>query len=498
MTNSTQDIRVRIAPSPTGDWHLGTLRTALFSYLFARHHDGKFFLRIEDTDQTRLVPGAVERIQEMLEWLDLVPDPLPDGQPYFVQSQNLPRYQAVAKQLVNEGKAYYCFATPEELAAMREDQEAKKLPPHYDNRWGYRDLSLEEAEKLIAQEKPRVIRQKMPHEGTTVFHDTIVGEVKVENKVLDDTVLLKSDGFPTYHLAHVVDDYDMEISHVIRGAEWLPSAPRHVQLHQTLGWELPVYAHVPVILGPDKGKLSKRHGAKSVLEYRDEGYLPEAMLNFLVLLGWSSGTEQEIFSRSEMIEKFSLDRVHPSPAVFNKDRLDWFNATYIRNLGVMELRNLLLLFWRDRNPLWQVRYGENPMKFDKAVQSLHERLITLHEFDALANFYYEEPSGYDPDLLVPKQLSRKEVGDYLTLALKVLGDMTVSSWSHNGLEDVLRDEVARLGIKPGHVFWPIRAALTGLPASPGVFEVLGVLGKEESLKRIRHAQVLLQSYEAAA
>ncbi len=483
-----QEIRTRIAPSPTGDWHLGNARTALFSYLFAKHHGGKFFLRIEDTDQARLVEGAVERLLDVLDWLDITPDQY-EGKPYVTQSENLKRYQEVAVQLVVNGHAYYCFASSEELEAMRHDQEAKKQPPHYDNRWGYRDLPLEEAKKLIDEGKPYVIRQKMPQVGETVVPDIILGEVRVQNKTLDDNVLLKSDGFPTYHLAHIVDDHDMVITHVIRGAEWLPSAPRHIQLLKSLGWDVPVYAHVPVILGPDKGKLSKRHGARPVFEYRDLGYLPEALSNFLLLLGWSSGSEQEFFTREEMVQSFSLERVQPSPAVFDTDRLDWFNANYIRRLSIPELRDCLLAYYKERNPVWQERYESNPDMFDKAVASLRERLITLAEFAELAEFYYTEPKEYDPTLIPAKKQSTQEAVEALTMAVKALQD--TSDWSHDGLDRTLRALAERQGMKPGNLLWPIRVALTGLPASPGTFEVLEVLGKETSLKRINHALELL-------
>lgn len=489
-----QEVRTRIAPSPTGDWHLGNARTALFSYLFAKHHSGKFFLRVEDTDQARLVEGSVERLLDVLAWLNIDPDAY-DGKPYLKQSDNLTRYQEVANQLVKDGHAYYCFATADELDEMRKDQEAKKEPPHYDNRWGYRDLPFDEARKMADEGKKYVIRQKMPQIGETAVRDAILGEVRVQNKTLDDNVLLKSDGFPTYHLAHIVDDHDMGITHVIRGAEWLPSAPRHIQLLKSLGWDVPVYAHVPVILGPDKGKLSKRHGARPVFEYRDLGYLPDALSNFLLLLGWSSGTEQEFFTREEMIESFSLERVQPSPAVFDKDRLDWFNGNYIRRLSVEELQNRLLDYYKQQgDTVWHERCQANSEMFTKVVVTLHERLVTLGEFPELAEFYYTEPKGYDVALLPTKKQTPQEAKKALELSATALSNL--ADWTHEGLEQSLRSLADSHGLKAGDILWPIRVALTGLPASPSTFDVLEVLGKDESLKRINRAIQLLQGNES--
>ncbi len=478
------DVRVRIAPSPTGDWHLGNLRTALFSYLFARRHGGKFYLRIEDTDQARLVEGAVDRLLDILAWLGLTPDALPDGKPYFVQSENLHRYKEVAEELVADGKAYYCFATPEELEAMRNEQQAAKQAPRYDNRWGYRDLPLEEAKKRVEAGEPHVIRFKMPNGDNDETHvvDMIRGIITVTSFLLDDFVILKADGFPTYHLAHVIDDHDMAITHVIRGDEWLPSAPRHVEIHKALGWDVPQYAHVPVILGPDKGKLSKRHGAKPVFEYRDDGYLPDALCNFLALLGWSSGTEQEIFTREELIEKFDFDRVHPSPAVFAAERLDWFNASYIRALSPEELFKKLEDYWAQYDDTWSKRAANDAVMVMKLVKALRERIVTLKEFAELAEFAFVESLEYDAALLPVKKQTPEDAKAALEVARDVLASQ--EDWSHDALEALLRATADAKGIKAGDILWPVRVALTGLPASPSTFEVLDILGKDESLKRI--------------
>lgn len=476
------EIRVRIAPSPTGDWHLGNARTALYSYLFARHHGGKFYLRIEDTDQARLVEGAVDRLLLILDWLGLHPDAWPDGQPYFVQSQNVPRYREIANQLVVEGKAYYCFATPEELENMRSEQQAAKKAPRYDNRWGYRDLPLEEAQARVATGESHVIRFKMPVEGDIIVQDMIRGDVKTQASLLDDFIVVKADGFPTYHLAHIVDDHDAEITHVLRGDEWLSSAPRHIEMYKALGWDPPQYAHLPVILGPDKGKLSKRHGAKPIFEYRDDGYLPEAVLNFLALLGWSSGTDQELFTPEQLIEAFDLSRVHPSPAVFDADRLLWFNGMHIRNLSVDELSTRLV----DFNPSLAEWCDADLAKFSRVVASLHDRLTTLKEFSELALFAYQDSLEYDLELFTAKGQTKEDCVVAVDLALSLLPSL--EDWSHDSLEVTLRSAAEAQGVKAGAVFWPLRVALTALPASPGVFEVLHVLGKEESLKRLQAAR----------
>ncbi len=488
----TQPIRVRIAPSPTGDWHLGNARTALFSYLFAKQNQGQFFLRVEDTDQARLVEGAVERLLDVLDWLGLPPDPY-GGQVYVRQSEHLPKYREVAESLVESGHAYYCFAKPEELEAMRKEQEAAKQPPRYDNRWGYRELALEEAKSRVAAGESYVIRQKMPQTGPINFHDVVHGDIEVDASLIDDHILLKSDGFPTYHLAHVVDDHGMEISHVIRGDEWLASTPRHVVLHQALGWPQPIYVHVPIILGPDKGKLSKRHGAQPVIEYRDEGYLPEAVLNFLVLLGWSSGTEEEFFTREEMIERFNLERIQPSPAIFDKVRLDWFNAHYIRHLPTEALRDRLLAYWYKYEKKWQTYYELDPAKFDAIVAEVQDRMVTLKEFPTLAEVFYSVPN-VDINLLL-KGRSSETVKSDLEYVISILNDLAISSWNKRPIEDTLRHFLREKTDKPGEVFWSIRVALTGLTASPGAFEMLAVLGQEESLKRLKVALELVKTYE---
>ena len=333
-------VRVRYAPSPTGEPHVGNIRSALFNWLYARHAGGSFIVRIEDTDQSRLVPGAMDAILDALSWLGLDWDEGPgkDGAygPY-VQSERLPLYQEHAERLVAEGKAYLCYCSEERIDQVRREKQAKGDRSGYDRRC--RDPI--EAEKAKAENPNPVVRFKTPLEGSSTVDDFVRGPVTFDVSLLDDFVLLKSDGFPTYHLANVVDDHAMEITHVMRAEEWLPSAPRHQMLYEALGYDMPHLVHLPIILGPDRAKLSKRHGATSVLQFRDDGYLPDAMLNFLALLGWSLDETSELFSRDELIEHFTLERILSSSAVFNHEKLDWFNGVYIRRMGDAELADAI-------------------------------------------------------------------------------------------------------------------------------------------------------------
>lgn len=349
-------VRTRYAPSPTGFPHIGNTRTALFEWLVARHNGGRFLIRIEDTDTARTVAGSQEAILQGLKWLGLNWDEGPDiGGPYapYHQSQRLPMYQEAAKKLVAEGKAYYCYCSPERLEKMREEQAARHQPPGYDRQC--RELSEQErADKIALGIKP-VARFKMPLEGRTKFIDLIRGEVVFENRTLDDHILLKSDGFPTYHLAHIIDDHAMQITHVIRGEEWLSSTPRHLLLWEAMGYTPTKYAHLPLILGPDRLKLSKRHGAASLIEYAEQGYLPDAIFNFLALTGWSLDDKTEIMTRGEVIKNFSIERISPTAAIFNIEKLQWMNGMYIRKMSPEEFFNAakpFLMKDTDASRLW--------------------------------------------------------------------------------------------------------------------------------------------------
>src|SRR5438270_13246092 len=330
MAQGDRSIRVRYAPSPTGALHLGGARTALFNYLYARQQGGKFLLRIEDTDRARLKEGSQTSIEDGLRWLGMAWDERP-----IIQSERKEAYAAAAQSLLESGAAYRCFCTPERLEQMRAEQRARHEPERYDRRC--RSIPREESDRRAEAGERFVIRQAMPLEGATTFHDLVMGTVTFRNDTLDDHVLLKSDGFPTYHLAFAVDDHESRISHVIRGDGWLPSAPKHLLLFQAFDWLPPAFAHVPLVLGPDKKPLAKRHGAKDVLEYREAGYLPEAVDNFIAFLGWSPGTEEDILTMDQLIERFSIEKIQPSPAVANLERLDWLNGQFIRRLPADQL-----------------------------------------------------------------------------------------------------------------------------------------------------------------
>ena len=403
----TKPVRVRFAPSPTGRPHVGNIRTALFDWLFARHTGGKFILRIEDTDVARKVEGAVEAIMDGLRWLGLDWDEGPevggDYGPYF-QSQRLELYQEAAERLVAQGDAYYCYCSPERLEAMRRSRSARKQPPGYDRHC--RDLSPQERAQKEAEGIMPVVRFKTPLEGQTRFNDLIYGDVVFENSTIDDFVLLKSDGYPTYHLANVVDDHAMEISHVIRAEEWISSTPRHLLLYQALGLEPPQFVHHPMILGPDRAKLSKRHGAVSILEYREQGYLPETMFNFLALIGWSLDDKTEIMSRQELVDNFSLERIGKTGAIFNREKLDWMNGVYIRSLSVDDFTQRALPFL-DKGLPPQVK---RPLSIDYVRQIMpliQERARTLAEVPELVEFFFVDELDYDAGLLIDKKMTRE-------------------------------------------------------------------------------------------
>ncbi len=479
-------VRARFAPSPTGELHIGGLRTALFCFLFVRRHRGVFVLRIEDTDRKRFDPHSADHIQEALRWANLNWDEGP-----LFQSQRLEIYQKHARFLVDKEAAYLCFCTPDRLEQMRREQERRKLPPRYDLHC--RHLSPVERKKMLDAGLPHTIRLAVPQEGVTTFQDVVYGTISVENQDIDDQVLLKSDGYPTYHLAHMVDDHLMQITHVIRGEEWLPSAPKHVLLYRAFGWEMPQLCHLPSILaGRGQGKLSKRHGAVSVIAYKNEGYLPEALINFLALLGWSSGNDQEIFTLEELIEQFSLEKVARTGAVFNREKLDFFNGYYIRRKPVEELATLVKPYLVDRGIIRESESAGDPFLL-KALKTVQERLRKLSEAPELLSFYYQEPV-YDPVLLLPKKAGAAQVGRALEGAIEVIS--RTEEFIAPVLEERLREYARANDLPPGQVFWPIRASLTGKDASPGAFEVLEVLGKEESLRRMRKALVKLHTLDS--
>lgn len=482
---SESRIRVRFAPSPTGDPHVGSLWVALFNAIFARQHQGSFILRIEDTDQKRLVPDTVKTIYEALAWYGLTPDegPEQDG-PFgpYVQSQRRELYQQHARQLVEQGSAYYCFCLPERLAQLRAAQQAAKQPPRYDKHCA--TLSAEEVKRRLAAGQPAVIRMRLPTTGTVDHDDLVRGRVTFQYDQLDDSVLLKSDGFPTYHLAAVVDDHLMHISHVIRAEEWLPSVPKHLFLHRAFGWQPPQYAHLPQLLGANRKKLSKRHGATSALSFRDEGYLPEAMRNFLVLMGWHPKGDDEILSDQEVVKQFRLADVNPSGAIFDPTKLAWLNGVYIRALAPDELVRRLESFWH-------IPVGA-PLSDDwkrRAIGLVQERMKKLSEVDQLINFVFpsvwdDELHTFDRELLIPKQGS----ADRARAALAWSADWLTGyagTWQASALKTAMLAAIAATGKRNVEVLWPVRVALTLRRASPDVFDLLELLGHDESIRRIR-------------
>lgn len=473
------EIRVRFAPSPTGYLHVGGARTALFNWLFARKHRGTFILRIEDTDVQRSSAEMVEGIIEGLRWLGLNWD---EG-PYF-QSERIALYHERARALVASGQAYYCFCSPAELAARREEAARQKRAWKYEGTC--RRLTPKEVEEKLARGLPHAIRFKVPPEGVTTFTDEVFGEVTVENESLEDFVLLKSDGFPTYHLSVVVDDADMRISHVIRGADHLSNTPKQVLLYRAFGWELPIFAHVPLILGPDRTRLSKRHGATSITAYRDMGFVPEAMRNFLALLGWSPGhPDREIFRTPELIEAFSLDGISRTNAVFNFDKALWMNAEYIRSMSATELYPLVRPEV-EKAGLWRETLAREEHEwFLRLIDLLKARARTLTDFVAAGRPYLAEEFEFDPQA-VDKNL-RKEPG--LKGLLLELADRLaeVDPFTLQTTERALRELAASRGIKAGLLINAARTALTGSAVTPGIFDVIVMLGKDRTVGRLRQA-----------
>jgi glutamyl-tRNA synthetase len=478
-------VRVRFAPSPTGEPHVGNIRTALFNWLFARHEGGQFVLRIEDTDQTRKVPGAVDTILRGLRWLGLDWDEGPEVGgaygPYF-QSERLEHYHRAAQELIEAGKAYRCYCSPERLEQVRAEQQRRKEPPRYDRLC--RDLTEGERREQEEAGGPAVVRFKTPLGGETWFRDLIRDDVIFDNSTLDDFVIIKSDGYPTYHLAVVVDDHLMGITHVLRAEEWLPSAPRHLLLYEALGYEPPLFAHLPMVLGKDRARLSKRHGATSILDYEAQGFLPEAMFNFIGLLGWSLDDRTEIISREQFVRHFSIERIVKNPAIFDIDKLYWMNGVYMRDLPLERLAELLCeRLERDLPP-------EVPRPLDRAyvarmVPFVQERLKRLDEARELMEFFFlGDELEYDTDALLGKAFAGKpeEAGTALEAVRERI--VPLANWDHESLEGVIRPLAEELGFKTGELFMLIRVAVTGRSVAPPLFQSMEVLGREKCLARL--------------
>lgn len=484
-------VRTRYAPSPTGDPHVGNIRSALFSWAVARANGGTFILRIEDTDQARLVETSLQAIQESLVWLGLDWDEGPGRggphEPYF-QSQRLDLYQRTAAKLIDEGKAYRCFCTPERLAEMRTAQQAAKRPPGYDGRC--RDIAADESAQR-ARSEPFTVRFKMRREGTTVLHDLIRGDIEFDNALQDDFVALKSDGYPTYHLAVVVDDTEMEISHTVRGDEWISSAPKHIQLYEALGWEPPLWAHLPLILGPDHKKLSKRSGDTALLDYRANGYLPEAMVNFLAFLGWSLDDRTNVISLAELAEHFSLERVVPNPAVFDIDRLNFLNGHYIRAMHDERWHDTIA-DWAERGLAPSVPRPVDRETIAAVAPLLRERVGRLTEIPDLIAFLF----GAEAPEYLAERLAEKIPGGIeatlpiLDAAIAALEGVAPDAWDRDAIEEAIRGLETTLGAKLRKFVSVLYVAEMGQAQGIPLFDSIALLGRDRALQRLRTARAL--------
>ncbi len=517
LDNSTDKplIRTRFAPSPTGYLHIGSLRTALYSYLFAKQNNGQFILRLENTDIARHVEGAAEAIYSGLKWAGLNYDEGPDiGGAFgpYVQSQRLELYKKYADELIEKGHAYYCFCDEKTLEQMRAEQTAKKQAPKYDRRCLTLDPKAVEV-KLLLKES-HAIRMKIPENRVIEFNDLVRGKISYNTNELDDQVILKSDGYPTYHLAVVVDDYLMKISHVTRTEEWLPSTPKHILLYEYLGWEPPAWAHLPLLLNPDKSKMSKRKGDVAVEYYIKKGYLPEAMINYLAFLGWNPGGEKEIYSLAELLKDFSLEKVHKAGAIFNIEKLNWYNQYYLRQMDLDKLTELCLPYLIENDLIvpkfdhsfdiaamkgpftvkdFEISQTKEKTSFDyikKTVALEKERAKTLSEIGESVKFFFQPPS-YEKSLLFWKQTSEKEIKSALEKLLEILEKISEKEFTKEKLQESIMPEAEKLENR-GVMLWPMRAALSGQKASPGPFEIAETLGKEKSLQRIKKAIDILK------
>jgi len=458
-------VRVRFAPSPTGHLHIGGARTALFNWLFARHHNGKFILRIEDTDRSRSTEEYIESIIEAMKWLGLDWDEGP-----FRQTERMEIYRAYAYKLLEEGKAYRCYCTPEELEERRQRAMKEGKPPRYDRR-------CRELKETL--DKPFAIRFKMPLEGETVVNDLVKGKVTFKNSEIEDFVILRSDGTPTYNFCVVVDDFEMNITHVIRGEDHLNNTPKQIHIYHALGMNPPEFAHIPMILGTDRARLSKRHGATSVLSYRDEGYLPEALVNFLARLGWSYG-DQEIFTREELIKYFNLEQVGKANAVFNAEKLLWLNSEYIKLTPEEKLLELVTPFLIKEGYL---KEGETLNKewACRAIKSLKERCRTLKELAHAMRYYLLDYVDIEP-----KAKEKYINGNTIPILREVTEKLeALEEFTQERIEKIFMDMVNEKGLKLGQVAQPVRVVITGSTVSPGIYEVLEIIGKEKAIKRLR-------------
>lgn len=476
-------VRTRFAPSPTGFMHIGNLRTALYEYLIAKSNNGDFILRIEDTDRERLVEGAEKVIYDTLSKVGLKHDEGPDiGGEFgpYIQSERKDMYKPYAEQLVREGKAYYCFCSKERLESLKEENsENGEFSSGYDRHC--RDLPKEKVEELLKKGVPYVIRQKMPTEGSTTFEDAVFGTITVENSELQDQILLKADGYPTYNFANVIDDHTMNITHVVRGCEYLSSTPKYNLLYEAFGWNIPTYIHLPLIMGKDAdgnvSKLSKRHGSTGFDDLIKEGYLPEAVINYIALLGWCPKDNREIFSLSELTDNFEIDGISKSPAIFDYDKLSWFNGEYIRGKSLEEFTNLA-------NPYLEKTLGNMDLSFEKISAILQKRVTKLTQIPEMIDFFGKLPE-YSADLFINKK-SKTNLENSKVVLKRVIGELeSLENWESESIHDCLINLAKEMELKNGTVMWPTRIAVAGKAVTPGgAIEILDILGQEESLIRL--------------
>ena len=479
-------VRVRYAPSPTGNPHIGNIRTAMFNWLFARRNGGQFVVRVEDTDQGRITQGAVDHILDGLEWLGIDWDEGPRvGGPYgpYFQSERLERYHAAAERLIASGDAYRCYCPPERVAELRKEQARNKQRQGYDSHCRYLPDAQRRANEAAGM--PSVLRFAMPQSGTTAVDDAIRGHVAWQNELTDDFVLVKSDGFPTYHMAVVVDDHAMAISHILRAEEWLPSTPRHVQLFRALDLPMPVFGHLPMILGSDRAKLSKRHGATSLMEYRDDGFLPEALINFMALLGWSLDGETDVMTEDTIRDNFTLERVGKPAAIFDLDKLQWMNGVYIRQLDTEDLADRIV-------PFLERDYSDDLLPIDRdyllrIVPLAQERLKTLADAPGILSYFFEDALEYDATAIVQRGMDTDGALAAILRAESDLAAVAATDFNHENLEAVLRGAGAELGLSARQFFGALRTAITGRVATPPLFETMEVIGQERTLGRLSEA-----------
>lgn len=478
-------VRTRFAPSPTGYMHVGNLRTALYAYLIAKHEGGDFILRIEDTDQERYVEGAVDVIYKTLKMTGLKHDEGPDvGGPVgpYVQSQRKDIYMKYAKQLVEKGEAYYCFCTEERLEELRKRSESFGKPFKYDKYC--LKLPKEDVEKKLAAGESFVIRQNNPVTGTTSFQDEIYGKITVDNSELDDMVLIKSDGLPTYNFANVVDDHLMGITHVVRGSEYLSSAPKYNRLYQAFGWEVPIYVHCPPIMKDAHNKLSKRNGDASFEDLLAKGYLKDAVLNYIALLGWNSGTEREIFSLDELVKAFDYRKINKSPAIFDTNKLRWMNGEYIRKLSLEEFNELAVPYYKK-----VISYDFDYMKLSKL---LYTRTEVLSDIPEQIDFLEKLPE-YSKELYVHKKMKTNYENSLAALQKSLPVLEAIDDWTFDNVKTALENLLKEMGVKTGQLLWPVRTALSGKSFTPGgAYEIADIIGKDESIRRIKRGIELLQ------